>query len=290
MFGGIVDLSKWFRQLCVSPREYHKQCLNWRGKYYLDLRMQMGKVSAANVAQRLTYVLVAACERRLDVEIAEFVRTMEGAEWDVLRAWQAERLVTFNGDTAQARLYFMDSFQDDIHNVALTEEIKELVERRVPEIIKMFLGEGGVSTKTPPFSSIFVSIGAEYDLVNMRVRPRPEKRALYLDGATWVSENVGRLATTDQLAKFMGLHEFILRFVDDRGAGNSGFRCLRTPIMTEHRLSMISRDFAADVKRVADEICDGDGMPLVKDPVVCLPTEPRRARRCIDVERVGRRG
>ena len=83
--------------MCVSPREYHKQCLNWRGKYYLDLRMQMGKVSAANVTQRLTYVLVATCERRIDVEIVEFVRTMEGAEWDVLRAWAQTTTTTQSG-------------------------------------------------------------------------------------------------------------------------------------------------------------------------------------------------
>ncbi|KAJ1449016.1 hypothetical protein M885DRAFT_573436 [Pelagophyceae sp. CCMP2097] len=71
MRGGVIDLSKWFRQMAVASTEWTKQCLNWRGLYYLDVRMQMGKVSSANVAQRVTFVLVAACERRLDYEIAE---------------------------------------------------------------------------------------------------------------------------------------------------------------------------------------------------------------------------
>ena len=152
----------------------------------------MGKVSAANVAQRLTYVVVAACERRLDVEIEELVATKVGAKWDALRAWRAERLAMFHGDETQARLYFIDSYQDDIHFVALTEEIKNFVERRVPEIIKMVLGEDGVSTKTPPFSSTFVSIGADYNLSDPVVRPRSEKRKLYLEGATWVRATPAR--------------------------------------------------------------------------------------------------
>jgi hypothetical protein len=87
--------------------------------------MQMGKVSAANVAQRLTYVLVTACERRLDIEIAELVATKVGAKWGALRAWRTEHPAIFDDDEAQVRVYFIDSYQDDIYCcVALTDETK----------------------------------------------------------------------------------------------------------------------------------------------------------------------
>ena len=41
---------------------------------------------SANVAQRVTYVTEAACERQLDDEVDALVRGKVGEEWDALRS------------------------------------------------------------------------------------------------------------------------------------------------------------------------------------------------------------
>ncbi|KAJ1449182.1 hypothetical protein M885DRAFT_573177 [Pelagophyceae sp. CCMP2097] len=270
MRGGVIDLSKWFRQMVVASTEWTKQCLNWRGQYYLDVRMQMGKVSSANVAQRVTFLLVAACERRLDSEIAEFVAAQTGADWDGLRAWQADRLVAFGGDYVQARLYFMDSFQDDILCAVVHDDLATLVERRIPEIIRSLLV--GVSDKTPPFSSRFVSIGAECDVTSESLRPRPALRAAYVEAAAWVEENRGRFVDYDRLEQFVGLREFSSRFADDRGCNNSAHRCLQ-PIAGMGGRCRIGSDFADDVQRIVNVLDDARGVHLVADPVYLYPPE-----------------
>lgn len=59
-----IDLASWFRQHAVATADRWKNFLRFNGAYYCDHRVQMGRASAANNAQRVTFLVVELLERQ----------------------------------------------------------------------------------------------------------------------------------------------------------------------------------------------------------------------------------
>ena len=54
VYGSRDDLTKWFRQIPGCSEDMHKQVYNWAAQYLTDGHVQMGRVSSADGAQRVS--------------------------------------------------------------------------------------------------------------------------------------------------------------------------------------------------------------------------------------------
>ena len=94
----------------------HKQVYNWAAKYLTDGHVQMGRVSSADGAQRVSMLARRRLWDAVEEELRRRLRVDKSALWDLLR-----RVVAQRSRAAGARhtgLWALDLMQDDLAWVA----------------------------------------------------------------------------------------------------------------------------------------------------------------------------
>lgn len=194
-----------------------------------------------------------------------------------LESWLQKRKEAFPDDPSQARTVTMSVFQDDITVIAIGEEAAADTEEDVPRIVE---GRYQVSLSKKeeanmPFAQSFSTIGATYEMQSLdRIVCRPTEKTFgkYSEWVDRLRKFRGSLIPLEDLQKFVGLHHFMTRFLE-QGAllCNSGYGCLRAAagLKTRKKMDPYSKELASDAEKVLSRISNRELPPLTENPRSC---------------------
>ena len=114
----------------------HKQVYNWAAKYLTDGHVQMGRVSSADGAQRVSMLARRRLWGAVEEELRRRLRIDKSALWDLLR-----RVVAQRSRAAGARhtgLWALDLMQDDLAWVALTREVGDIIRKMTVTVMAQY--------------------------------------------------------------------------------------------------------------------------------------------------------
>ena len=277
--GSRDDLTKWFRQIPVCSRDMHKQVYNWAAKYLTDGHVQMGRVSSADGAQRVSLLARRRLWDAVEEELRRRLREDKSALWDLLR-----RVVAQRRSVAGARhtgLWALDLMQDDLAWVALTMEIGDIVRAMTVTVMAEYGVEVSVEKRLEDEAAIdgpqpnpkVLFIGGLFDTMDidnltrgafMRAQEKTLER-LETKVEEWEQYPPGKLAPRELMQMTIGMAFFHGRFgVRVRRRINSGIRLLRG---REGAYVAVSKEWKRDLASMWAEFKLRRGVALVRDPV-----------------------
>ena len=289
------DLTKWFRQLPAAMRDYRMSAIFWRGEWYQNEHLEMGRVRAANIACRVSYMIAEILHRALDPEVAAIVdeAALTNPSMATLKAVMAQRRELMAGAPAQCTYWHCQVLQDDFGCVALSDEVQAHLFKRIPEVLAEYGVEAAIDKRVEDAdavraefgraalldpdaaggspSQIWKFLGGWFDMVRLeepRMRaPRESVEKLAAQATeTWHAGNVGRMVEVEKYQSTLGLLEFLLRFqAKGRPYLNRGYRQCRG--ISARRRSCLSEAWVDDVQWFVRLFKAGDGAtPVLVDP------------------------
>jgi hypothetical protein len=252
LLGSCYDFAKWFRQIPVRSWERWKQSYVWRGLFLTDERVVMGSASSADIAQRLSFIVILIVLWDLDAAFEkEFAHRSDGP-WHALNTWRRRRLAYFNNDAAQARLYWLHPYQDDTPSIVI-----DILADWLDASVRSTLSRLGISLsdKELPYADVFDAIGAKFCLRSGKMSIRDETLLTYRLQANDIVEaqSSGFKLQTDFVESFIGLHEWVCHFFPDGPRYcNAAHRSIAFALKKKHRTTGVSLRFAEDVAFVLE--------------------------------------
>ena len=277
--GSRDDLTKWFRQIPVCSADMHKQVYNWAAQYLTDGHVQMGRVSSADGAQRVSLLARRRLWDAVEEELRRRLRDDKSALWDVLRRVTAQR-----SSVACARhtgLWALDLMQDDLAWVALTREVGDLIREMTVTVMEEYGVEVSVEKRLedeatvdgPQPNPVVLFIGGLFDTTDldaitrgafMRAQEKTLAR-MEVNVAEWEQYPPGKLAPRELMQTTVGMAFFHGRFgVRVRRRINSGIRLLRG---RDGAYVAVSKEWKRDLASMWAEFQMRRGVALVRDPV-----------------------
>ena len=277
--GSRDDLTKWFRQIPVWSGDMHKQVYNWAAKYLTDGHVQMGRVSSADGAQRVSMLARRRLWDAVEEELRRRLRVDKSALWDLLR-----RVVAQRSRAAGARhtgLWALGLMQDDLAWVALTREVGGIIRKMTVTVMAQYGVEVSVEKRLedeaviegPQPNPVVLFIGGLFgtmDLGNLTrgAFMRAQEKTLERFEAKveeWEQYPPGKLAPRELMQTTIGMAFFHGRFgVRVRRRINSGIRLLRG---RDGAYVAVSKEWKRDLASMWAEFKLRRGVALVRDPV-----------------------
>ena len=289
------DLTKWFRQLPEAMVDYRMSALLWEGVWYQNEHLEMGRVRAANIACRVSYMIAAILHWVLDAEVLAIVEAKAAscASTRRLLALLAQRRSLMAGAPGQVVLWHCQVLQDDFGCVALTDEAQAHLYRRIPEVLADYGVECAMEKRVEDAEVVVAKFGSGVLLwpgasagspaevwkflggwIDQRVLVEPRLRApsesvgeLERQSAeVWTDEAVGSMVPVQQYQSTIGLLEFLLRFcTKGRPFLNRGYRQCKG--LSKLGRSRLSAEWVADVRWFVALLRNGEGgAPAIVDP------------------------
>ena len=273
--GSRDDLTKWFRQIPLCTLDMHKQVYHWAGRYLVDQHVQMGRVSSADGAQRLSMVAKAILFQRAEARLRELLAAAATALWQFLARIVEYRRVQLG--SVNTDLWCIDLMQDDLAWVAITVEVGTIVREMTVSVLAEYGIEVSVEKRAEDEAAIggvqpnavVLFIGARFDATDLRhVRVRGqdktvERLAQVMD--EWTTVRAGGRVRRVLLCRTIGMLMFQGRFGRRfRRRLNSGIRLLRGG---GEMFAHVSAEWLRDVASMWAEVQLAQGVPLTLDPV-----------------------
>ena len=273
--GSRDDLTKWFRQIPLCTLDMHKQVYHWAGRYLVDQHVQMGRVSSADGAQRLSMVAKAILFQRVEARLRELLAAAATALWQFLARIVEYRRVQLG--SVHTDLWCIDLMQDDLAWVAITVEVGTIVREMTVSVLAEYGIEVSVEKRAEDEATIggvqpnavVLFIGARFDATDLRhvtVRGQDktvERLAPVMD--EWTPVRAGGRVRRVLLCRTIGMLMFQGRFGRRfRRRLNSGIRLLRGGGET---FAHVSAEWLRDVASMWAEVQLAQGVPLTLDPV-----------------------
>lgn len=109
------DFRAWFRMLRVTNTDLWKCCACFKGAFYRDERMQMGRVASAHTGQRTSQLIAAVLNKEVSDRTARLLDLgrLHAAKAELIR-YRERRLGRWQAAVAVAQI-----FQDDLLEVAV---------------------------------------------------------------------------------------------------------------------------------------------------------------------------
>ena len=276
--GSRDDLTKWFRQVPVCSEDWHKQVYNWAGEYLTDGHVQMGRVSSADGAQRLSMVARRILWDEVERELRRRLRENQSPMWDLLRRVVEQRRTVAGAQ--HTGLWALDLMQDDLAWVAVTEEVGQMIRTMTVTVMEQYgievsldkRAEDEALVEGPQPNPIVLFIGALYDTrdlddfeaVRMRAQEKTMERLAKVV-EEWKQYAPGKLAPRELMQTTLGMCFFHGRFgVRARRRLNSGIRLLRG---RNGGHVAVSHEWQRDLASLWAEFQQRKGVTLVRDPV-----------------------
>ena len=266
------DLEKWFRQIPQDARDLWKQGLYWRGKFHCNEHLEMGRVAAANTACRLSYMLAAVLHQELDGEVANLVSELALSDDRFAKLQQIDAQRGALMGSAQQAYWHCQVLQDDFGCVAISDEVTELLYRRLPEVFEKYgvpvaldkREEDGPPAPKWKFLGGWIDMTALLDVLFVA----PEEGVAKLQQQVveyWGREFENKLVPVLWFQRTMGLLEFLCRFLArGRPFLNRGYACLR--MQTVSGYAVASTEWLDDVRWFEEVLRANAGVSAVVDP------------------------
>ena len=271
------DLTKWFRQIPAFSGDWHKQVYNWAGRYLVDEHVQMGRVSSADGAQRLSMAARKILHDRVEERLRHELATNTTPLWDALREIVAFRRELADGnEITTTELWVIDLMQDDLAWVAISFEVGTIIR----EMTVTVMAEHGIDVSVakraedeaavpgPQPNPRILFIGGQFDTAVLEaatVRGQDKTVARFGEVvAEWAAYPPGKLAPRELLQTAVGMGMFHGRFgVRVRRRLNSGIRLLRG---RRGGHVAVSPEWQRDLASIWEEVRQKRGVPLTVEP------------------------
>ena len=281
--GSRDDLTKWFRQIPLCTLDMHKQVYHWAGRYLVDQHVQMGRVSSADGAQRLSMVAKAILFQRVEARLRVLLAAATTPLWVFLARVVEQRRQTTG--TKNTDLWVLDLMQDDLAWVAISMEVGTIIREMTVVVLDEYGVEVSVDKRAedeavipgPQPNPVVLFIGARFDATDLdAVRVRGQDKTIARLAAVMTDEwkfdavsgdlgvrpgaRITRIVQCRTIGMMMFHGRFGRRF---RRRLNSGIRLLRGGSNTHVN---VSAAWLRDLKSMWVEAQSTTGVPLTVDP------------------------
>ena len=271
------DLTKWFRQIPAFSGDWHKQVYNWAGRYLVDEHVQMGRVSSADGAQRLSMAARKILHDRVEARLRHELATNKTPLWDALREIVAFRRELADGnEITNTELWVIDLMQDDLAWVAISFEVGTIIREMTVTVMAEYGIDVSVAKRAEDEAAVpgpqpnprILFIGGQFDTAVLEaatVRGQDKTVARFGEVvAEWAAYPPGKLAPRELLQTAVGMGMFHGRFgVRVRRRLNSGIRLLRG---RRGAHVAVSPEWQRDLASIWEEVRQKRGVPLTVEP------------------------
>lgn len=163
--------------LGTAESDLWKYVVFFEGKLYIDTRAQMGVLASAHYGQRLSFLVAAIGTTEASCMFTDAV--CQGKLTSTFAKWHQERCQ--HGDKLGAMPFLLQSFQDDLLQVAVGEVAESIIENVEETVIqdRLSIILSPKEDANEPFASEFDFIGASFDTSDVQnIRRRPSSHIL----------------------------------------------------------------------------------------------------------------
>lgn len=268
------DFKSWFRMLRVTSTDIWKCFEFFRGVFYRDERMQMGRVASAHTGQRTSQLITAAMKEEAD-KLTEQTR-ISGAMHPTKVEWLVQCEAALGKEVA---VEIMQVFQDDLLEIAMWSDMENIIQQIEMETLQgelqVLLSAKPKANK--PFSQVFGFIGATFNVSNLHdIRRKPADHIierLRVQCKSVLARGPGLMDLT-KAQELVGCLAFCARFIACGSAKlNSAYACFAAAEYMQLRRNqvMVSDEILEDLRGFWYDISKGHWSPVTVSPEVRVP-------------------